>query len=141
MLTLSGKALGRKKPLFADWSIPLPPELAGEGVTLREVISRIVREEVASFEQRQAERGLVRVLTARQIETGVQKGKIDMGGRDEPPQPVDPGAAVRTALQAFEDGLFLVVIDGTEHRSLDQQVFLQPDSRITFVRLVLLAGG
>jgi hypothetical protein len=26
MITISGKALGRKKPLFADWSIPFPPD-------------------------------------------------------------------------------------------------------------------
>jgi hypothetical protein len=30
MLTVSGKALGRKKPLFADFSVP-PPEYVGDG--------------------------------------------------------------------------------------------------------------
>jgi hypothetical protein len=44
-------------------------------------------------------------------------------------------------LQAFEDGLYLVIVDGNEQRDLDQQVFLQPDSRVAFVRLALLAGG
>ena len=40
-----------------------------------------------------------------------------------------------------ELGLYLTVIDGQEQRSLDTQVFLQTDSRIAFVRLVMLAGG
>ena len=31
MLTISGKALGKKKPLFADWSIPFPPDLGDGG--------------------------------------------------------------------------------------------------------------
>jgi hypothetical protein len=49
--------------------------------------------------------------------------------------------AVATALQAFEDGIFLVVIDEQEQRTLDQEVFVQPDSRLTFIRLSMLAGG
>ncbi len=142
MLTISGKTLGRKKPLFADWSIPLPPDLRGEGgVTLRDVISRIVREEVAAFKHRQAERRFLRALTAQQIESGAEEGKIEMGGRELPLQEVDDEAAVATALQAFEDGIYLVIIDEREQRSLDSEVFLQPDSRISFVRLTLLAGG
>ena len=57
------------------------------------------------------------------------------------PGTVDVEEAVGTALQAFEDGLFLVVLDETELRDLDAQVFVQADSRLTFVRLTLLAGG
>ena len=49
--------------------------------------------------------------------------------------------ALATALEAFEDGLYLVIVDGQELRQLDQQVFLQPESRVTFVRLIMLAGG
>jgi hypothetical protein len=63
-----------------------------------------------------------------------------MGGRDLD-QKVDADEAVATALEAFEDGLYLVVVDGQELRNLDAQVFLQPDSRVAFVRLTLLAGG
>jgi hypothetical protein len=141
VLTISGKALGRKKPLFADWSIPLPPELGGEGTTLRDVISRVVREEVAGFQKRQAERGVLRALTTREIAAGVEKGKVEMGGRETPAQPVDVESAIGTALQAFEDGMYLVVLDGEECRELDRQVYVKPDSQITFVRLTLLAGG
>src|SRR5260370_10188441 len=119
MLTISGKALGRKKPLFADWSIPLPPEMHGEGVVLRDVISRIVRAEVAAFKERQAERQFLRVLTARQIQAGADKGKIELGGTEVPPQPLDEASAVPVALQAFEDGLSLVVIDEPEKPNLD----------------------
>jgi len=63
-----------------------------------------------------------------------------MGGTDLG-QNVDEEQAVGAALQAFEDGLYLVVLDGAEQRDLDKQVFLHADSRITFVRLAMLSGA
>ncbi|MFO0841104.1 MAG: hypothetical protein U0797_01730 [Gemmataceae bacterium] len=90
MLTISGKALGRKKPLFADFSAPLPPGLGdGGALTLRDLISHVVRHEVQAFQRRQEDRTLLHALTARQIEEGVAKGKVDLGGRDLK-QKVDP---------------------------------------------------
>ena len=49
--------------------------------------------------------------------------------------------ASAVALEAFEDGIYLVIVDGEEQRELDRQIFLQPDSKVAFVRLVMLAGG
>jgi len=141
MLTIHGKALGRKKPLFADWSIPFPPDLSdGGSLTLRDLIGRVVRDEVAAFQKRQQERRLFRALTERQVQEGAAKGRIEAGGSDRH-QKIDADEAVATALEAFEDGLYLVVIDEQEQRSLDAQVFLMPDSTVAFVRLVMLAGG
>jgi hypothetical protein len=138
--TVSGKAVGRRRPLFADWSIPLPPEWHG-GVTLRQLIAGIVRTEIAAFRQRQEERQVFHALTARQIAAGAEKGKIEMGGRETEPQEVDEEAAVAAALQAFQDGLYLVVVDEQEQQELDQAIPVRPDSRVTFIRLTLLAGG
>jgi hypothetical protein len=142
MLTIDARVLGRKKPLFADWSIPLPPDDAGGGEpwTLRRLITRIVLEEVAAFQERQEERKVIKALTAAQIEEGVAKGKVDMGGRDLK-QKVDPEAAVGAALQAFEDGIYLAILDGQEQKDLDKEIHLQSDSRVTFVRLAMLSGG
>lgn len=141
-LTIRGKALGSRKPLFADWSIPFPPEWRDEGgLTLRDLIARVVRSEVQAFRQRQEDRQMFRALTARQIAAGAEKGKITSGGSEAPAQPVDEEEAVATACQAFEDGLFLVVIDGEEEREIDREIHLRPDSQIAFVRLTLLAGG
>jgi len=141
-LTISGKAIGVKAPLFGDWSVPLPPDWEGRGGrTLRDLIGHVVRAEVQSFRQRQEERRTFRALTARAIEQGAERGRIAMGGSEVPVQPVDEDAAVAIACQAFEDGLYLVVIDDEHHRELDREIHVRPDSRVTFVRLTLLAGG
>jgi hypothetical protein len=142
MPVISGKALGRKKPLFADWSLPVPPQSHDGGrFTLRSLIERIVREQVAAFRHRQADNMMLRALTERQIEKAVERGKVTMGASDVPAQAVDEEAAVGAAWQAFEDGLYLVVIDEVEQKQLDAEVHLAEDSRITFLRLTLLAGG
>jgi hypothetical protein len=142
MITIQGKALGQRRSLFADWSIPIPPEAGdGEGgLALRDLIARVVRAEVAAFRDRQEERWLVRVLSATEIAQAAARGKVEMGGRDLD-QEVDEEQAVAAALQAFEDGIYLVAVDGREIRDLDQSVYLNQDSRVTFIRLALLAGG
>jgi hypothetical protein len=142
MLTITGQTLGRKKPLFANFSVPFPPDLheGGDRLTLRDLIARIVHAEVAAFRDRQKDQQLIHALTARQIAEGAARGKIDMGGKDFT-QEVDEESAVAVALEAFEDGIYLVVVDGAEQRSLDSEVHLQPDSRVTFIRLAMLAGG
>src|SRR5262245_1791530 len=141
MLTISGKALGQRKPLFADYSVPIPPAAAGgEAVTLRDLITHVVRAEVAAFKERQAERRLLKALSPAQIAAGLAKGKVEMGGSDLK-QEVDPEQAVGTALQAFEDGIYLVVLDDEEQKELERQVFLTEGSRVAFIRLAMLAGG
>jgi hypothetical protein len=142
ILTLSARAVGRRKPLMPDWQVPWPPEegAGDEPLTLRELITRVVLEEVNAFQKRQTERKLVRILTEKQLSEGLEKGRVDSGGRDLG-QKVDPEEAVATALQAFEDGIYLVFLDDDEQRELDKQVLLRPDSKLTFVRLVMLAGA
>ncbi len=141
MLTVSAKAIGRKKPLFDDYSVPPPSAVAsGQPVTLRELIGHVVRAEIAAFEKRQADRRLLKALTARQIADGLAVGKVQDGG-SEIDQIVDPDEAVATAVEAFSDGLFLVVVDETEVKELDRIVHLTESSRLTFIRFTMLAGG
>jgi hypothetical protein len=142
MVTIEARATGRRRPVIPRWQIPLPPEFTGAGTprTLRELIAAIVEEEVRAFRERQVERRLVRVLSESEIEAQAQRGRIDSGGRTLK-QEVDEGVAVGVALQGFEDGLYLVLIDERQQRDLDEQVFLAPDSTVTFLRLVPLVGG
>src|SRR4051812_4023226 len=96
-LLIEGKTFGRRQALFPDWSLALPPEVSGQTLPLRDLISRIVLEQVQAFQERRAERRFVQALTERQITEGVGRGKIAMGGREEDePEAVDPQAAVAT---------------------------------------------
>ena len=140
-LTVTTRALGRRKRLLDDWSVSPPQDLSdGEPLTLRSVITHVVIETVRAFEKRQEQNKFFRVLTPNQIEEQVEQGKVDSGGRDLE-QKIDLDDAIGNALQSFEDGIYLVILDGVEQRDLDAQVFLKPDSQLTFLRLVMLAGA
>lgn len=140
-MTVAAKVLGQKNPL-GRWSIPIPAgwQEPGARVTVRDLIAAVVLEEVQAFRTRQEEQRLTRILTEAEIAQGVEQGKVEMGGRDLA-QVVDPQAAVATALQAFDDGLYFVFVDAEQQISLDSAVSVQPGAQVTFVRLVALAGG
>ncbi|MES2462028.1 MAG: hypothetical protein V4671_15700 [Armatimonadota bacterium] len=143
-ITIEGKQFGRGKALFPAWEMPLPPPSNEGAATLRGLIVGVVREEVAAFRERQEQRQVLQALTPVQIEAGVARGKVDMGGRGADGftvQEVSEDAAVGAALQAFEDGLYFVFIDDAQKERLDDSVTLRQGSRVTFLRLVSLAGG
>ncbi|MFQ5506712.1 MAG: hypothetical protein ACE5F1_18230 [Planctomycetota bacterium] len=143
MVLVEARVLGKRRALIPEWSVPVPaePQDDGEGgLTLRALIERIVRAEVSAFEKRQEARRFVRVLSEREIAVGRRRGRIDPGERDVQ-QEVDPEQAVATALQGFEDGLYLVILDGNEQKDLDRQVHVTDESRLVFLRLTFLAGG
>ena len=136
------KIIGKKVRPLDGWSVPTPPSENGDGggLTLRQLIARVVRGEVEAFEARQRANRLLRVLSEREIAAGAAAGKIDSGGRPSS-APVNEDAAIGAALQGFEDGLYLVILDGVEQKKLDQPVYVKPDSRMVFLRLSFLAGG
>ena len=136
------RVLGRRARPLDGWSIPTPPpdHDGDEGLTLRQLIERIVRTEVRAFEQRERSRRFVRVLSDTEIAESAARGRVDPGGRP-PSGPVDEDRAVGAALQGFEDGLYLVVLDGEEQRDLERRLYLTDQSRVVFLRLTFLAGA
>jgi hypothetical protein len=143
MLTIEARAAGRRRSIVPDWQIPIddvaPP--SGSPLTLRDLIERVVRGEVAQFRERQRDRMLVRFLSSDEIAEQAQRGRVDFGGHSIEEVEVEDDQAVGTALESFEDGLYLVLIDGRQYELLDEQVNVGPDSRVTFLRLAALAGG
>jgi hypothetical protein len=71
---------------------------------------------------------------------GASTGKIVSGPRDVPVAP-PVEAATERALEAFRDGLYLVILDGEQVEDLDAPIEATSDSRLRLVRLVALAGG
>ena len=141
-LAIDARLLGQKRPILSDWAITLPLDLTGQEslLPLREILTEVVLAEVEAFLHRQEERRLVRILGPDQLAAGVASGKVDLGELDLG-QVVDAEDAVTAALQAFEDGLYFVFIEGEQISSLDDPVALRPEIHMSFVRLVALAGG
>jgi len=141
-LAIDARLLGHKRPILTDWGMTLPLDLTGEAtrLPLRDILTQVVLAEVGAFQQRQEERRLARILGPDHLAAGVAGGKVDLGERDLA-QPVDAEAAVTAALQAFEDGLYFVFVEGEQITSLDEPVSLRPEMHLSFVRLVALAGG
>lgn len=141
MLTIEARVTGRRRGLIPQWQLPVDDLVpSGSPLTLREFIERVVRAEVTAFSERQAEGRLVRLLSEQEISEQAMRGRVDFGGR-ELDQQVDLDGSVGAALESFEDGLYFVLIDGEQYESLDEQVNVAADSRVTFLRLVPLAGG
>ena len=113
--------------------------IAGE-ITLRALLVELVTGEAADYERRRGERLLWHVLTDKQVVAGQRIGRIVSGGRTAPPAPPLAQATER-AIEAFNDGLFFVVLDGRQIEDLDTQITVGPASRLRLVRLVALAGG
>jgi len=139
-MLIETRLLGRKSRPLDRWAVPNPPDADsgdGGGLTLRDLIARVVRSEVGTFEKREQARRLLRVLSESEIADGAARGKVDSGGRP-PTGPVDADTAVGAALQGFVDGLYLVILDGIEQRDLDRQVYLTAESKLVFLRLTFL---
>lgn len=134
---VEAKVLGRRGSGIEPREIAYAPSAP---VSVRELIDHVVRDEVAAFADRERQRRFIHVLTASQIDAGVSAGKVDPGGRSAE-APVAPGRAVATALQAFEDGLFYVFVDGKQREELDDLVEVSSQTMLRFVRLAPLAGG
>ncbi len=112
-------------------------DLNSDPFRVRHLITKLVSETVRDFHLRERERAF-EYLTPEGITEGLRKGRI--GSPREDRQKVDPDMAIAQALQAFEDGLYLLFVDQIEKKSLDEIVQLMPDTVVTVIRLTALAG-
>jgi hypothetical protein len=141
-VTVEAKVLGQSShaPSVRQLDLSsLGDTLQSSPFLLRTLLTSLVESEVHAFAARQEQRALLHFMTDEQISEGIARGKVVPHG--EAPQSVDLHDAVAAAMQAFEDRLYLVLVDGESIDSLDDAVELHNDSRITLVRLVALIGG
>ena len=142
-LTIETTSLGQRRTAREEWTLPvaLPVEVAEApaALPLRALLTAIVTAEVAAFHERQQARRLDRVLAPEQIAADAARGKVSPTGTE--PQTMRLEDAIATALQAFEDRLYLVLVDGAPVDALDALVTVSAISHVRFVRLVALIGG
>ncbi|NNC37918.1 MAG: hypothetical protein EX271_09035 [Acidimicrobiales bacterium] len=129
---------GKSKLSIFDLQYP------SDTVTMRELITRRVEEEVAQVNHMKRNPDRIKAehrmflagLTRRSPEVLLNP---DAGGKKG--KPVDAAAAVKTALKAFDAGSFFVLFNDKQYENLDDQIVLTPNSEVVFLRLTPLIGG
>jgi hypothetical protein len=109
-------------------------EFLTERVTVRELIRSRVYQEVQDYNRRKPEvfRGLVQPTDAEQTLNGYklrQKREIDWQAQFD------------KACKAFEQNSFLILIGDRQAASLDEEIVIEPDTQVSFLKLVPLVGG
>ena len=167
MITITGRLIGMTKPLFADWLIAVESYLDGnDDWTVRELIEMIIREEFDAFERAPYERDFLRAVNADRITIATTAFKdtdsketdskeTDTGDPNlddleiaepitlatgSPRQDVDVESAIENTWRAFDEEIFIFLLDEDEKFDLDESIHVRADSRVTIVRVVPLGS-
>lgn len=128
----------------------LPPvalELLNETLTVRELITETVREQIRELKLRRklnaTETRIIlqrQYLNKRDIEKQANKGVVKLPEVQSDTE-LDESAAIHEALRAFNEQVFVIIVDGQQQNELEDVVTLSATSKITFIRLTPLVGG
>lgn len=107
---------------------------ATECVTVADIITARVTQEVREYNQKQPEyyRGLIDPTDAEKTINGLKVRNR---------KPIDAEQQVYVALDAFQRNGFFVLIDNLQAEELHQEVLLTADTVVSFVKLTPLVGG
>jgi hypothetical protein len=109
-------------------------EFLTERIDVRELIRSRVYQEVQDFNRdtRGLFRGLVQPTDAEQTLNGFRLRK---------PRQLNWKEQFDKAIDAFETGRVLILVDDKQASSLDDEIELRPGTDVTFLRLTPLVGG
>lgn len=111
-----------------------------EGIaSVRELIAAFVHAEVERFNDKDTELPLLTLMSAEDIDREAKTGKVAFR-RIWKDVKANETKAVETALAAFEDGLFRVLMDEEELTNLDSEIAIKEGAVFTFIRLTFLSG-
>lgn len=107
--------------------------------TLRDLLAFFVHTEVERYNARSEAGDVLRYLCEADLEAQAQTGKVDFHAVYREGR-ADEDQALRTALEAFSDGLVRVFRNETELTDLDQPLELREGDLFTLLRLTFLSG-
>ncbi|UOR06446.1 hypothetical protein MUN82_04960 [Hymenobacter aerilatus] len=109
-------------------------EIAQETLTVRELITRRVHDEVTAYNERQSGtfQGLIQPTESERVLNGYQL---------RPRKLIDAEQQVYKALEAFQQNGFFVLVNDRQAESLDEDVWLGAGATASFVKLTPLVGG
>jgi len=115
-------------------------EFLTECVTVRELIRARIYQEVTEHNARQASKtGML--IEFRGLVQPAGSERTGSGSRLRKPRKIDWQEQYANAIKGFQANGFLVLVDDRQLVDLDEEVTLQVDSRVSFLRLVALVGG
>lgn len=129
---------------------PIVLKLFEEKITVAELIERTVEEQIRDLtlnrrlDAEKARRVLDRqYLTQREIDDQIEEsGALRFPTRRAVEgEHIKVANQVKRALQGFEEGAYLILVDGEQMQSLDEKILLGLHTKITFLRLTPLVGG
>lgn len=142
-IRINVRSASRKKAAILQRSCEYPDR----AMTVEEFIAETVRQNVREYNERKDAVELLRLFSREQggepieeqLEDMAVSGKVSYGEAMDD-RKADPEAAVKNAVQCFEDGMVALFADGVRYIKKDAPIPLKDQSEVTFVRLVFLAG-
>lgn len=109
-------------------------EFDTEQVTVKDIITERVSREVEQYNKKLPAffNGLVEPSNAEKTLNGYKLKDRKM---------IDAEKQVYVALDAFQKNAYFLLIDNIQSESLEQEVLLKHDTRISFIKLTPLVGG
>ncbi len=109
-------------------------ELLTERVTVHELIRSRVYQEVQDYNRRRPAvfKGLVQLTEAEQRLNGAKTKR---------PPPLDWKKQFEKAVEAFRTHRILILVNERQMERLDEEIFVESGTCVTFLRLVPLIGG
>lgn len=127
-LTIRDETIGGES--LSEWAL----DVLTERITVRELIRSRVYQEVQDFNRNRADvfRGLIQPEGA---EKALNGWKLKRSRQLDWKKQVDRG------LEAFEKNQVVILVNDRQAESLEEEIEVGPDTRVTFLRLTALVGG
>lgn len=140
-LTISVRQLGKKHPLLQEKSIALVIE--NPVISTRTLIELVVDYQVQLFNSSSFEfddEDKIHRPKENYLPLLTDTGKVGFGALYNHNK-VDLAVAQENAILAFEDGMYAVFYGDDELENLSQEINLEENKTLTFIRLTFLAGS
>ena len=108
-------------------------EVESERATVRDIITARVYAEVRKYNQK--------VDRIRSWFIGIHPKEQELNRTGQRAPEVDAEQQSYIALRAFQENRFFVFVDNRQVESLDEEFLLQPDTKVSFLKLTPLVGG
>ncbi|MCJ8153573.1 hypothetical protein MKJ01_07320 [Chryseobacterium sp. SSA4.19] len=135
------KQLGRKHPVLTLQSLEI--DYHQDSISLGNLLKLIVQQQVQAFNAKPFEvedEDLSKIPQENYLNILTDTGKIGFDSIYNQKR-ADLGKAQENAIQAFEDGIFVVFYNDEQIESLTQAIDLSLQHTFTFIRLTFLAGS